>query len=145
MLYVVYALGRICVPVVFIAAGIQKALSVEGIARMLADNRVPVPDAITAILGGLPKYEALGYFIAGLEIVCGLMIMTGLKARWGALILVVFTACTIIFVHHFWDMEGLAARTHQTEALKNLSIIGALLLIVAGGSSGRSVSRRPAA
>jgi putative oxidoreductase len=144
-MHAVYVVGRICVPVVFIAAGIQKALSVEGIARLLADSRVPVPDGIAGYLGGMPKYEALGYLIAGLEIVCGLMIMTGLKARWGALILVVFTACTIVFVHHFWDMEGLAARTHQTEALKNLSIIGALLLIVAGGSAGRSADRRSAA
>ena len=34
------------------------------------------------------------------------MILLGLKARWGALVLVVFTAGTIFFVHHFWDMSG---------------------------------------
>ena len=43
-----------------------------------------------------------------MEIVCGLMVLIGLKARWAALVLIVFTACTIIFVHHFWDMQGVA-------------------------------------
>ena len=140
---VVYVIGRICVPVVFIAAGVQKATDISGIARMLADNKVPVPEQIVPYLGGIPKYEALGYLVAGIEIVCGLLVLAGLMARWSALVLAVFTACTIIFVHHFWDMEGVAAQINQTAALKNLSIIGALLLIVACGSSAAAAERRP--
>ena len=73
---------------------------------MLAANKMPIPDQIVPYLGGIPKYEALGYLIAAVEIICGLMVLVGLKARWGALVLVVFTACTIVFVHHFWDMPG---------------------------------------
>jgi putative oxidoreductase len=142
MLHVAYTLGRICVPIVFIAAGIHKALNVGDVARMLAANKVPVPDEVVAYLGGMPKYEALGYFVAAIEIICGLMVLTGIKARWGALVLIVFTACTIVFVHHFWDMEGLAAAQNRTEALKNLSIMGALLLIVAGGAGERSNDER---
>ena len=46
------------------------------------------------------------------------------KARWGALVLVVFTASTIFFVHHFWDMTGDAYEQNQIQALKNLSIMG---------------------
>jgi putative oxidoreductase len=84
--------------------------------------------------GSMPKYELLGYLIAVIEIACGLMVLVGLKARWAALVLIVFTACTIIFVHHFWDMEGAALIEARTEALKNLSIMGGLLLVVAMGS-----------
>jgi putative oxidoreductase len=138
---VVYLIGRILVPIVFIAAGVQKAFNVGGIAKMLADNKVPFPDEIAVYLGGMPKYEALGYLIAAIEIICGLMVLVGLGARWGALILAVFTACTIFFIHHFWDMEGVAAQTNQTAALKNLAIIGGLLLIVAGGARGASSDR----
>ena len=137
----IYALGRICLPLVFIAAGIQKAANVDSVAQILAGMNIPVPDAVTPYLGGIPKYEALGYLLAALEIICGLMVLVGLKARWGALGLVVFTACTIFFVHHFWDMEGALARTHQTEALKNLAIIGGLLLVVAVGSRVPAVGR----
>jgi putative oxidoreductase len=136
-----YTLGRILVPLVFIVAGVQKILNIGDIAKMLAANSVPIPDAIVPYLGSIPKYEALGYLIAALEIVCGLMVLIGLKARWAALVLVVFTACTIIFVHHFWDMAGDDLINNRTEALKNLSILGGLLLIVAVGSGPTAMDR----
>ena len=136
-----YTLGRILVPLVFIVAGIQNALNVGAIAKMLADNNLPIPDQIVPYLAGIPKYEALGYLVAAVEIVCGLMVLIGLKARWGALGLIVLTACTIIFVHHFWDMSGALFYSNMTEALKNLSIMGGLLLIVAMGSGPGSVER----
>jgi putative oxidoreductase len=93
-------------------------------------------------LGNIPKYEALAYLIAAIEIVCALMVVVGLKARWGALILAVDAACTIIFVHHFWDMDGAALVQHRGEALKYLSILGGLLLIVAVGPARSSVEHR---
>lgn len=131
---VAYTIGRILIPLLFIVSGVQKALSVSAIAQMLTEINVPIPEQVVPYLYGIPKYEALGYIIAAIEIICGLMVLVGLKARWGALVLVVFTACTIIFVHHFWDMAGDAVMLNVTEALKYLSIIGGLLLVVAIGS-----------
>ena len=66
-----YTLGRIFVPLVFIVAGIQKLMNVEGIAKMLADNNVPIPDQIVPYLGGMPKYQAVGYLVAAVEVICG--------------------------------------------------------------------------
>ena len=140
-----YALGRILVPIVFIWEAIQKLLDIGRFAKLLADNKVPVPDEVSAYLGSMPKYEALAWLLAIIELVCGLMILLGLKARWGALLLVVFTAGTIFFVHHFWDMTGDAYVLNRIQALKNLSILGALLLIVAVGSGPHSLDRRPPA
>src|SRR5262245_15247166 len=142
MMTAVYVLGRICVPIVFIAAGIQKVTDVASIARVLVENNVPVPDEISSYLGGMPKYEAMGYLVAAVEIIGGLMVLFGVMARWGALLLAVFTALTIIYVHHFWCLEGIAAQMNQTAALKNLSIIGGLLLIVAAGARGTYPERR---
>ena len=137
-----YTLGRIFIPIVFLVTGIQKVMNIGEIAQMLAANGVPVPDEIVPYLGGIPKYEALGYLIAAIEIICGLMVLIGLKARWAALVLIVFTACTIIFVHHFWDMQGDALILNRADALKNLSIMGGLLLIVAVGAGPSSVDDR---
>jgi putative oxidoreductase len=109
---------------------------------MLADNHVPIPDQIIPYLGGMPKYQAAGYLIAAVEVLCALMIMAGLAARWAALVLVVFTAATIFFVHHFWDMAGDAYFSNMTEALKNLSIMGGLLLVAAVGPGPNSIDRR---
>ena len=58
---VAYTLGRIFIPLVFIVAGIQKFINVGDIAKMLAANGVPIPDEIVPYLGGIPKYEMLGY------------------------------------------------------------------------------------
>lgn len=136
-----YTLGRILVPLFFIVAGIRNAMNVTLIAKMLADNNVPIPDQIVPYLGTVPKYEALGYLVAAVQIICGLMVLVGLKARWGALLLTVLTAITIIFVHHFWDMSGDAFYSNLTEALKHLSIMGGLLLVVAMGPGPGAVER----
>ena len=61
------------------------------------------------------------------------------------MLLVVFTAGTIFFVHNFWDMTGEAYEQNMILALKNLSIMGGLLLIVAVGSSLHSVDRQASA
>ena len=133
MMNVAYVLGRLLVPIVFIWEAIQRLLDIGSFAKLLADNNVPVPDEVSAYLGSMPKYEALAWLLAIVELVCGLMVLLGLKARWGALVLVVFAAVTIFFIHHFWEMKGDAYVINQIQALKNLSIIGALLLIVAIG------------
>jgi uncharacterized membrane protein YphA (DoxX/SURF4 family) len=137
-----YTVGRIFLAVLFIVTGIQKVMNVSGIAKMLEDNKVPIPEQIVPYLGAMPKYEALGYLVAGVELVGGLMVLVGLWARWGAAMLAIFTAGTIFFVHHFWDMEGAAYTSNLTQALKNLSIIGGLLLVVGAGSTPNAVDRR---
>jgi putative oxidoreductase len=140
----VYTTGRIFLSLVFIVSGVQKLMNIGVIAKMLADNNVPIPEQVVPYLQGIPKFEALGYLVAGVEIIGGLMVLIGLKARWGALLLAVFTALTVVFVHHFWDMTGAAFTQNMTDALKNLSMIGGLLLVVAVGStpSGVVIDRR---
>lgn len=140
----VYTIGRIFLSLVFVVSGVQKLMNVGGIAKMLADNNVPIPEQVVPYLQGIPKYEALGYLVAGVEVIGGLMVLVGLAARWGALMLAVFTALTVVFIHHFWDMSGADFTSNLTQALKNLSVIGGLLLVVAVGStpSGVVMDRR---
>jgi putative oxidoreductase len=137
-----YTLGRILLSLIFVVSGIQKLLNIRATADMLAAAKIPIPDELVLYLGSIPKYEALGYLIAAIEGICGLMVLLGLKARWGALVLIVFTACTIIFVHHFWDMTGEAFNSNMIDALKNLSIMGGLLLVVAVGSGPTAMDQR---
>jgi putative oxidoreductase len=138
---VAYTIGRIFIPILFLVTGIQKAMNVGEFAKLLAANNIPIADEIVPYLGSIPKYEALGYLLAAIEIICALMVLIGLKARWAALVLAVYTACTIIFVHPFWE-GGADQIANRTEALKYLSIMGGLLLIVAVGSGPSSAERR---
>ena len=133
MLNAAYVVGRVFVPIVFVVSGVQKALNVAATAKMLADANIPVPEAVVPYLQGIPKYEALTYLTAAVEIVCGLMIMGGIAARWGALVLFVFTAAATFYFHNFWQMTGEAAAQNQIHALKNLSIMGGMLYVVIHG------------
>jgi putative oxidoreductase len=70
------------------------------------------------------------------------MVLVGFKARWAALVLCAFTGMTIFLAHPFWAMEGAARATNQAHALKNLSIMGALLMIAAHGAGRFSLDER---
>ena len=133
---IAYLIGRLLIPILFIVEGIKKALDVAGTANYIAKAKIPVPDEIVPYLGGIPKFEAVAYLVIAVELVCGLMVLIGIAARWGALILFVFTAATTFYFHNFWEMTGADSAMNQIHALKNLSIMGALLLVVAGGSRG---------
>ena len=139
---VIYAIGRIFVPIIFIVAGYRKFMSIGGVAKTLADKHVPAPMQLETWTG-MPRYEVLGYAAATIEVLCGIMILIGFKARFAAVVLCLFTLGTIFISHDFWNMEGAAFAANQTQALKNLSIMGALLLIVAAGSGSFSLDGRP--
>jgi putative oxidoreductase len=137
----VFALGRILVPVIFVISGYRKFMSIGGIAKTLADKNLPVPMQVEAWTG-MPRYEVLGYAVATIEVLCGIMVLIGFKTRFAAVILFLFTLGTIYVQHDFWNMEGAAQAANQVQALKNLSIMGALLMIAGAGSGGLSFDGR---
>jgi putative oxidoreductase len=132
MMNIAYSIGRIFLPVIFIVAGVQKLMNVQPFAERLAALNIPIPAEVVLWLDNIPKYNALGWLLGGIEVICGLMVLIGLKARWAALVLVVYAACTIFFVHHFWDMDTVQFALNQESALLYLAVIGGLLLVVAG-------------
>lgn len=139
-MHVAYTLGRVFLPIYFIVLGIQKLFGVEELAETLK-GYVPLPVEIDAYLGGTPRYLALAYFVGAVEAIGGVMVLVGLKARWAALVLIVYVACTIFYVHNFWTMEAPLAAEHRMLALMNLSLLGGLLLVVAGGSGTAALDR----
>ena len=130
---VVYAIGRIIIPILFIVSGIGKFLNVSGIASS------PGVTNFMNAFGEITTRTTLGYIIAAVEVIGGISVLIGFKTRWGAIALLVFTACTIVFAHNFWTMEGGARTANQVQALKNLSIIAGLLVFAMEGSGRYSV------
>ena len=127
------AIGRVAIPIVFIVSGIAKFLNVSGIA-----NHPGVTNFMNAF-GEITSRTTLGYIIATIEVVGGISVLIGFKARWGAIALLLFTACTVIFAHNFWTMEGAARAANQVQALKNIAIMGGLLVFAVMGSGRHSV------
>jgi uncharacterized membrane protein YphA (DoxX/SURF4 family) len=65
-----------------------------------------------------------------IELLCGLMIALNFGARFAAIVLILFVAAATFYFHDFWNQTGADARNNMIHALKNLSIIGALFIIV---------------
>ena len=132
-----YAAGRICVPVVFIIYGFRKFMDVGSVSAQLAERGIAMPPLFDGL--GITTYDFIGYAVAAIEVVFGLMILVGLKARFAAAVLCLFTVATIFVGHDFWNQTGAAAASNEAHAIKNIAIIGALLMIVGVGSGPLSV------
>lgn len=132
----VYVLGRIAIPVVFIVFGVLQFTNIDA---YIAN---PAIMQVSTLTNGTLSPTVLAYLVAAVDLVGGLMILVGFMTRFAALVLFVFTGLTIYFVHHFWDMEGAARVGNQVNAFKNLSIMGALLLLAAVGGGRWSFDNR---
>ena len=124
------ALGRLLLSIVFIYFGY---LQFTNIATYAAN---PAVLKFVAITGNIAPPTVIAYLVAAIDLFGGLMLLAGFKLRWVAWVLFVFVALTLFFAHPFWTMEGPARVANQGHFLKNLALMGALLL-VAFGNPGR--------
>ena len=118
-------LGRILFSAIFILSSF-KHFSTDYIDYASAEG-VPFPDLLVPLSGVL---ALLG----------GLSILFGLKARWGAWLIVIFLVPVTFMMHRFWTYENpVAATLQQIMFMKNLSMLGGALLIAYFGAGPWSV------
>lgn len=114
-------IGRLCMAALFVAAGIGKLMDPGGTAQYIT--------SATTLPGTLAV--PTGIF----EIVAGLILGLGFMTRLTAIVLAVFTALTTILFH-----SQVTDPVQATQALKNLAIIGGLLMVFAYGQVSWRVS-----
>jgi putative oxidoreductase len=68
------------------------------------------------------------------ELLGGLSVLLGAKENMGAALLVLFLIPTTILMHQFWFIEGAARELQMIHFLKNLAILGGLLMIILQGT-----------
>jgi putative oxidoreductase len=120
--------GRVLLATIFILAGIQKLAAYDQTLGYMEAQ-------------GLPFAGVLLVLAAIVEIGGGLSILTGFLTRIGALGLLVFLVITTLVFHDFWNLAGAERQTEMTSFLKNLAIMGGLLLLMAHGAGRYSVDR----
>jgi len=82
---------------------------------------------------------------------CGLLVMAGLRARWAALIMFLWLIpVTLLFhvagyYHAVQQHQPMAALTQQVMYLKNIAMMGGLLILAAMGPGGLSIDGRSSA
>ena len=127
---VVPLIGRILISVVFLLSGFGKLSSFGASAAFLASKHFPIPSAMLA-----------GAIIV--EIIGGLCLIFGFKARIAAFIMFLYLIPATIIFHNFWAMLGAARMDNQGHFLKNLAIMGGLLMISSFGPGRLSLDARP--
>lgn len=121
--------GRILLAAIFILSGIGKITGYAGTAAYMASK-------------GLPMVEILLPLTILIELGGGMLLAIGFKARWAALLLFLFVIPTTLIFHAFWGIDPAAAQEQQIHFLKNLAIIGGMLMVFALGPGPYSVDKR---
>jgi len=90
---------------------------------------------------GLPMPEVLAVLTILIELGAGLLLVIGWKARWAAFLLFLFIIPVSLVYHNFWTMEGAQAAMNKIQFLKNVSIMGGMLLVAALGTGRYSLDK----
>lgn len=74
-----------------------------------------------------------------LQLVGGLSVTLGIYARIGAVLLILFTLPATIQMHDFWNLSGRERISEKAHFLKDMAIIGGLLLLIIVGAGRYSI------
>jgi putative oxidoreductase len=121
--------GRIALGAIFLMSGVAKLADQQGTLQHMEQ-------------AGIPAAHLLLLVAAFAEIFGALALMTGFLARLGAIGLVVYLAITTLVFHHFWDLGGDEQKMQMINFMKNLAIIGGLLVLSAAGAQRYSIDAR---
>ena len=135
-------LGRVLFAVLFIVSGATKLFDLAATAQATAKIVLPAVlapyTAQLETMTGMHMPQILAIFAGGLELICGVMIALNFGARFFAVLLILFVAAATFYFHDFWNQTGDDARNNLVHALKNLSIIGALFMIMGLGRAAKA-------
>ena len=138
--------GRILFAVLFLYTGTSKLFAIPATADFIA-AKVAIPALLVPYttqletMTGMPTPQLLAIAVGSFEIISGLMIALNFGARFFAILLIFFVAAVTFYFHDFWNQAPPENAKSLMDALKNLSIIGALFIIA--GIGRRSQTNEP--
>ncbi len=110
---------------------------------MSAPNHFTQKTIDYAAAQGVPLASVAVPFSGVLALLGGLSILLGYRARFGALLLVLFLVPVTVMMHRFWGIaDPLAATMQQANFMKNISMLGAALLVAHFGSGPLSLDNK---
>lgn len=114
--------GRTMLVAIFLLSALgNKIPSFSSVASYMGAEGVPAPQIMLA--------GAIVFLIAG-----SLSVILGYKVQWGAGMLLVFLMAATFFFHDFWTFEGPERQAQTIQFTKNLSLMGAMVFLIANGS-----------
>jgi putative oxidoreductase len=130
---IVAVLGRVMLCTIFLLSAVgNKIPHFRDVAGIMAKEGVPAPQVM--LVG------AIVFLIAG-----SLSVILGYKARIGAALLLAFLVLATYYFHDFWTVSDPQAKQEQMiQFMKNLGLIGAMLLVIANGTGPLSLDGKRA-
>jgi putative oxidoreductase len=143
-------LARFSLSIVFLAAAINKILNWHEVEKNLLfalsdwQTYVGYLELALDFFSQLTSWAPLLLILATLlELVGGLLILLGIQERWGAALLLLFLIPVTVIMHPFWFIEGPTREIQTIMFLKNLAIMGGLLLVVLNGTQPQAKGNDP--
>ena len=136
--------GRILFAVLFIYSGASKLFDIRQTTDFIA-AKVTIPDVIAPYtqqleaMAGMPFMQLLAICVGAFEIIAGLMIALNFLTRFFAILLIFFVLAATFYFHDFWNQPAPDNARTLIDALKNLSIVGALFIIAGYGRGPRDL------
>lgn len=136
--------GRILFAVLFIYSGATQLFAIQTTAESIA-AKVAIPALLAPYtaqletMAGLTTPQMLAIASGAFEVIAGLMIALNFGARFFAILLIVYVAAATFFFYDFWNQPQPGDGKMLVDALKNLSLIGALFMIAGYGRSPRTL------
>jgi putative oxidoreductase len=121
--------GRILLAAIFVISGFGKIGGFEGTVGYIASKGLPMPQVLAALT-------------VALELGGGILLIIGFKARWVALLFFLWLIPTTFIFHKFWGIDAAQVQMQQINFLKNVSIMGGMLLLFAFGPGAYSLDKR---
>jgi putative oxidoreductase len=135
--------GRVLFAVLFIYLGATKLFAVQATSEFIS-AKVVIPALLAPYasqletMTGMPTPQMLAIAVGTFEAIGGLMIALNFGARFFAILLIFFVAAVTFYFHDFWNQPSPENARTLVDALKNLSIIGALFMIAGYGRTPRT-------
>ena len=127
---VVTVLGRLLLCTIFFMAAVgNKIPHFSQVAKVMESVGIPAPQFM--LVG------AIVFLIVG-----SVSVIVGYQARIGATLLLVFLVLATYYFHAFWKLDGQAQQDQMIQFMKNLSMMGAMLFIIANGSGPMSLDAK---
>lgn len=135
--------GRILFAVLFIYSGATKLFAIQATSEFIS-AKVVIPALLAPYtsqletMTGMSTPQMLAIAIGAFEVISGLMIALNFGARFFAILLIFLVGAATYYFHDFWNQSSPENAKTLVDALKNLSIIGALFMIAGYGRSSQA-------
>jgi putative oxidoreductase len=105
---VIYPVGRALLGALFFISGVNKIFAFSYVSGWMASSGVTI----------------------AIEVLGGLLLIIGYRARLAALVIALFLIPVTVVFHAFWNADAASYQNQLTQFLKNLAILGGMLLVI---------------